>query len=95
LPESVHELLITDAALSKIGAREISADEAEELLRNRHVILGNPRAPDASKRRLLIGRTNGGRVLTLVIEASVEPTTWLLVTGWSATARERNLLPDA
>jgi hypothetical protein len=44
------------------------------------------------RRRFLIGSTDGGRVLTLVIEQTVEPTTWLIVTGWNATAAERNLL---
>lgn len=43
-------------------------------------------------RRFLIGRTSGGRVLTLVIEQTIDPTTWLIVTGWSATERERILL---
>jgi hypothetical protein len=27
-----------------------------------------------------------------VIERTVDPTTWLIVTGWSSTAIERNLL---
>jgi Phage integrase family len=42
--------------------------------------------------RLLIGRTDGGRVLTLVIERTVDPTTWLIVTGWGATLAERRML---
>jgi hypothetical protein len=40
----------------------------------------------------LIGRTSGGRVLTLVIEATIDSTTWLIVTGWNATDAERILL---
>ena len=40
----------------------------------------------------MIGNTDGGRVLTLVIEQTIDPTTWLIVTGWSATDAERNLL---
>jgi hypothetical protein len=43
-------------------------------------------------RRLLIGRTNGDRCLTLVIEQTVDPTTWLIVTGWASTDPERKLL---
>jgi hypothetical protein len=31
-------------------------------------------------------------VLTLVIEETVDPTTWLIVTGWSATEAERRIL---
>jgi hypothetical protein len=89
----VHELLVTEAALEKLGARGITAQDAEQLPRNQHLTARNPRAgrePDA--RRLLIGRTDGGRALTLVIEQTVDPTTWLIVTGWSATDVERRLL---
>jgi hypothetical protein len=40
----------------------------------------------------MIGHTDGGRVLTLVVERTSDPTTWLIVTGWDATPRERRLL---
>jgi hypothetical protein len=43
-------------------------------------------------RRLLIGRTDGGGILTLVIERTLDPTTWLIVTGWEATDSERKIL---
>ena len=43
-------------------------------------------------RRLVIGRTDGGRVVTLVVERTSEPTTWVIVTGWRATDRERKIL---
>ena len=43
-------------------------------------------------RRLVVGRTAGGRTLTLVVERTLEPTTWLIVTGWDATDRERKML---
>jgi len=91
----VHELLRTSAALDKLGARGISAQETEQLLRNRHAIIRNRRdVPSGSDRRLLIGRTDGGRTLTVVIEATIDPTTWLIVTGWLATLRERIILKD-
>jgi len=93
MPEVVHELLATGIALDKLGARRISAEEAGQLARNRHVTVRNPHAgSEPGKRRLMIGRTDGGRVLTLVIERTIEPTTWLIVTGWSSTDAERNLL---
>ena len=57
-----------------------------------HVTVRNPSGTEAEKLRLMIGRTDGGRVLTLVIEQTIEPTTWLIVTGWSSTDAERNLL---
>jgi hypothetical protein len=43
---------------------------------------------------LLIGQMDGGRLLTLVIERTVDPTTWLLVTGWSSTEAERRVLEE-
>jgi hypothetical protein len=93
MPDVVRELLATEAALEKLAARSISAEEASQLPRNQHVTVRNPHAggePDT--RRLLIGETDGGRVLTLVIERTVDPSTWLIVTGWSSTDAERNLL---
>ncbi len=93
MADSVHELLVTLLALDKLGARGISADEAEQLPRNQHVTTRNPRGPDhPPPRRLLIGETNAGRVLTLVVEQTIEPTTWLIITGWNATEAERKIL---
>lgn len=91
--DTVHQLLATDVALDKLGARGISAEEAEQLPRNQHDIVRNPReTAEPGKRRLLIGRTDGARMLTLVIERTVEPTTWLIVTGWDSTEAERKIL---
>jgi len=40
----------------------------------------------------MIGRTDEGRFLTLVIERTGDQTTWLVVTGWNSTAVERRIL---
>ncbi len=91
--DAVHQLLATDVALDKLGARGISAEEAEQVPRNRHATIRNPRERgEASQRVLLIGRTDGGRPLTLVLERTIEPTTWLIVTGWRSTDAERRIL---
>jgi hypothetical protein len=92
MADVVHELLATEAALDKLGARNVSADEAGQLARNEHITVRNPHGDESDKRRLMVGRTDGGRVVTLVIERTIEPTTWLIVTGWSSTEAERNLL---
>lgn len=90
---AVHQLLATDVALDKLGARAISAQEAEQLSRNDHVAVRNPhQGASSGGRLLLVGLTDGGRALTLVIEATADPTTWLIVTGWSSTVTERKLL---
>ncbi len=90
MPDVVHELVATERALDKLGARSISVDEVAQLPRNRYVVVRNPRNPGS--RRFLIGSTDGGRVLTVVIEQTIDPTTWLIVTGWSATDPERRIL---
>jgi hypothetical protein len=94
----VRELLATEVALAKLDRREITRHEAEQLLRNRHGIManlrGDPSRPQRENRRLVIGRTDGGRPLTLVIEAALEPTTWMLVTDGHSTAAERRILED-
>lgn len=90
--DAIHELVVTEAGVEKLGKRGISTAEAQQLLWNTNVTVRNPRDRKGEGRRLLVGRTDGGRVLTLVVERTSDPTTWLIVTGWESTARQRNLL---
>lgn len=97
--DAIAELLVTEAAVDKLGERGISVEEARQLGDNRYIILRNPgasrRSPQQRRaRRLVVGRTDGGRTLTLVIERTVDPTSWLIVTGWEATPAERRLVAD-
>lgn len=41
---------------------------------------------------MLVGATAGGRRLTLVVEATLDPGTWLIVTGWESSPAERRIL---
>jgi hypothetical protein len=41
----VHELVATDGAIAKLGARDNAADEPTQPAGNRHVIVHNPRDP--------------------------------------------------
>ena len=91
MQDVVHQLLVNEVAAEKLGARRISPAETEQMLRNRHVVVANVRG-NAANRRLLIGRTDGGRAMTLVVEPTIDPTTWLLVTGWDSTPAERTIL---
>jgi uncharacterized DUF497 family protein len=92
MPETIAELLVTEAAIDKLGARGIRTHDARQIARNAYVVVRNPNKTSTGRRRLLIGRTDGGRALTLVIEQTVDPTTWLIVTGWDSSSRERKLL---
>lgn len=96
MPDVANQLLATEAALDKLGARSISVVEAEQTIWNRHVLIrnrrGKPERRQPKTRRLVIGESDAGRVLTLVIEETIEPTTWLLITGWDSTPGERKIL---
>jgi uncharacterized DUF497 family protein len=96
VPDAINQLLATEAALNKLGARGISVTEAEQTIWNCHVVIRNRRGSlerrQPSVRRLVVGQSDSGRLLTLVIEETIEPTTWLLVTGWDSTSAERKIL---
>ena len=91
MPTLVHELWRRGPPSESSGLA-LSLPTRPASSRNEHVIVRNLRGGAADKRRLMIGRTDGGRALTLVIEQTIEPTTWLIVTGWSSTDAERNRL---
>jgi len=42
----------------------------------------------------VIGDSDGGRMLTLVIEATLDPTTWMLVTAWDSTKAEGKIVEE-
>jgi hypothetical protein len=90
VPDEINELLINEPATTKLGARESSEAVAEQLLGNLNKTAPNPRGGE--ERRLLVGLTDGGRALTFVVERSLDPTTWTVVTGWNSTERERRML---
>jgi uncharacterized DUF497 family protein len=96
MARTISQIRATEAAIGKLGARGISQEEAEQLLNNAYVIAqnlrGSARRRQPEVRRALIGRTNGGRALTLVIEQTIEPTSWLIVTGWDSSKAERTIL---
>jgi uncharacterized DUF497 family protein len=89
----VFELRVSDVARAKLGARGISVAEARQLRRNRHETNPNPRDPGGEGERLmLVGETDGGRVLTLIIERTADANSYEIVTGWTASPRERKVL---
>jgi hypothetical protein len=97
--DTIYELRVTVAAIKKLAARGISVDETEELIDNRYVIRRNTGRRRRNRRkletrRIVNGRTNGGRALTLVVERTKTPTSWLIITGWPATPVERRRIED-
>lgn len=56
---------------------------------NRHVTAANPRGELGSI--LLIGETDGGRVLTVPLAATDDPTTWRPATAFEASRHQRTI----
>ena len=90
--DAVLELLVSEVAARKLGGRGISENEVAQLPKNTHITTRNSSRRSNAGRRLLVGHTDGGRILTLVIEQTRDHGTWLVVTGWTATASERRML---
>jgi uncharacterized DUF497 family protein len=93
----VRDLLTTHVAAEKLGRRGISIAEANQLVHNPQMLVRNAARNrrdnrDAPARWLLIGLTDGNRALALVVERTIDPTRWLVVTGWQASNRERRML---
>lgn len=89
----VFYLDASDDVRMKLGARGISIAEAKQLPRNRHEIKGNSGGSRSRAGRLaLIGETDGRRVLTLILERTPDPNSYEIVTGWTASPRERKVL---
>jgi hypothetical protein len=65
MPDRIVELLVTEAAREKLGRREISVDEVQQLIDNRYVFMraGGARrsSGELPARRLVVGETDGGR----------------------------------
>ncbi|MGH2825172.1 MAG: hypothetical protein ACRDLY_19575 [Thermoleophilaceae bacterium] len=61
MTERVHQLLATDVALDKLGARRIAAVEAEQLLGNPHVIVCNPASACRSGQAPVVDRPHRRR----------------------------------
>lgn len=68
MAEMSAQLLATDAARVKLGARDISTAEAEQLPRNRRTTVRNPRA--GAKREI------GCCSLAAPMEAEHSPSSW-------------------
>jgi hypothetical protein len=83
-------LVVNTRAASKLAARRIALSEVEQVRRNGPYITRNPH-PRVPRSRLMIGVTDGGRTLTVVIQPDTDDaSTWHVMTGWQASPRERN-----
>jgi uncharacterized DUF497 family protein len=78
-----------DININHLGERGVSDREVEMLVSERYVIAPNRRHPH---RRLLIGRTHGGRTLLVSIEPTPHDGIWRPITARDAEPEEAEQL---
>lgn len=83
----IAELEIDNDNEGELFRHGITAEELFQLLDDEYRVFRNRRHRAAQV--LLIGRTHGGRVLTVPIASTHIEGRWRPVTGWDATAAEK------
>ncbi len=89
---SVHVRTLSwdDENEAHIARHGVTIGEVNQIVENRHIVVRNRRHRRAPL--LLIGRTHGGRVLSVPIEKTAEPDVWRPVTAFPATEAQTSLL---
>ena len=85
---TIYFLEFDDENVEHIG--RASPEEIEQITGNDYVTARNPRCSE--NRILMIGHTDGGRTLTVVLEATRDDVVWRPITAWDSTGAERALL---
>lgn len=83
----IAALILDEHNLEEMGRHGVSKREVEQVISNRHITAANPRGEPGSI--LLKGETDGGRVLTIPLASSDDPTTWRPATAFDASADQR------
>lgn len=86
----IIELEFDDYNEEELARHDIKPREVMEILQNRYTVRRNKKARAGN--RQLIGETNGGRVLTIILAETLVAGRWRPVTGWEATEPERSAL---
>lgn len=85
----VRGVQVTQAVRNKLAARGIDEWEPHEVAFGRYVLLRNKKHRAASHR--LVGRTEAGRMLTILVRETEEDGIWDVRNGWDSSDGERTL----
>lgn len=85
----VAALVLDDHNLSEMAGHGVTPHEVEQLVSNRHLTVANPRGEPGGV--LLIGRTDGGRTLTVPLAPTDDPGTWRPATAFDASRHQRTV----
>ena len=85
----VAELIFDEHNRAEMARHGVTRWEADEVPWNRHIVTKNPRGEARSV--LLIGETDSGRLLTIPLAPTDDPTTWRPATAFDASPHHRSL----
>jgi len=85
----VAELIFDEHNVAEMARHGVTRRDVDQLSWNRSIIAENPRGETGSV--LLIGETNGGRLLTVPLAPTDDPTTWRPATAYDASRHHRAL----
>lgn len=83
----VSVLILDEDNLAETARHGVSAAEIVQVIANRHITAPNPRGEPGGV--LLIGETDGGRVLTIPLAPTNDPTTWRPATAFDASRHQQ------
>lgn len=83
----IDELRISAGAEDELARHGVTPDEALDVLWDHPYFCRDKE----SGRKQMIGKTIGGRLLTIIIEETDNPFVWDVVTGWRADRGEQTL----
>lgn len=86
----IAEFEFDDYNIEELARHHIRPREVLQLLDNAFTVRRNRK--HRSGQRQLIGTTQGGRVLTIILVETSVPDRWRPVTGWDSTQAERSAL---
>ena len=86
----IAALIVSEQSEEHLARHGVSVTEVEQLLANPYVLLRSRRGRAAT--RLIVGRTNAGRVLTAAISTTDDAGAWRLFTAYPSTDNQRELL---
>jgi uncharacterized DUF497 family protein len=92
MPFLIAELDFSHHAVRMLTLRGIAPAEVRQLPSHTHMTLPQRLSTAGRQRHMLIGRTDGGRPLTVVIEETSDSASWIVITGWQSSIRERKLV---
>jgi len=85
---TIAVLILDRHNISEMARHGVSDTEVRQLVWNRNAVVPNPHGESGSV--LLIGETNGGRLLTAPLAPTVDPTAWRPATAFDASRHQRS-----